>query len=365
MDYPISTIVGQFNVAGTLASVTQIPNGHINDTFVVALNEQKNKKAYLLQRINHFVFQNVQGLMNNILTVTHYLQETLIYAKKDPFRHGMTFLLTHSECPFYFEPTTQSYWRLSHYIDGIVFNKVEQVEDFHQCGIAFGQFQRMLDQFDASKLIETIPSFHNTQVRFDAFLKAIEKDQANRVDTVKTEIEFLIKNKEYASMIVDAISEGKVPLRVTHNDTKLNNVIFDKMTREAICVVDLDTIMPGSLLYDFGDAIRYGANTASEDELDLSKVDIDLTLFDAFTKGFIQEVGAVMSDGEIALLAVSPIVLTYELALRFLTDYLNGDTYFKIHHPQHNLDRTRVQIALVIAMEAKLKAMQAIVEQYV
>lgn len=362
MDYPISTIMSRFDVPGAFAAYSQIPNGHINDTFVVVMEDHLQKHHYLLQRMNHHVFKNVQGLMENICSVTRYLHHVLVSQGKDPRKHAMTFVSTKTQAPFYFEPSTQTYWRLSHYIEGVAFNRVEKKEDFYQCGLAFGQFQRMLDQYDASTLFETIPYFHHTPKRYEALLTAIQKDVADRVRYVEKEIAFLHEKKAYASLIVSALESKEIPVRVTHNDTKLNNVIFNETTREAVAVVDLDTIMPGSLLYDFGDAIRYGANTASEDEIDLNKVDIDLDLFQAFSEGFLHELGAFIYQKEIALLALSPIVLTYELAVRFLTDYLQGDTYFKVKSPTHNLERTRVQIALIQAMEKKLNQMQAIIK---
>jgi hypothetical protein len=257
------------------------------------------------------------------------------------------------------------FWRAYIFIDDATcYQIVEKPEHFYKSAKAFGKFQNQLSDFNADTLFEAIPNFHNTEKRFETFLKALDQDKFDRAQNVKPEIKFALERKADASILVNLLREHKLPLRVTHNDTKLNNVMIDNITGEGICVIDLDTVMPGLSLYDFGDSIRFGANPALEDEKDLSKVFMDLDLFELYSKGFLEEAGKSLTPTEIEYLSFSAKIMTLECGIRFLTDYLNGDTYFKIHREGHNLDRCRTQFKLVSDMEDKMDQMNDIVKKY-
>ena len=243
--------------------------------------------------------------------------------------------------------------------------QVESAEMFTKVGFAFGQFQRQLADFDASRLHESIPNFHNTEWRFENLKKAIEENKSGRAHLVEDEIKFALDRKDITSFVNKSIADGSLTLRVTHNDTKLNNIMMDKVTGEGICVIDLDTVMPGSVLADFGDSIRFGASSAAEDETDLDKVYCRLDMFEAFAKGFIEGLEGSLSESEIRALPMGALILTYETGIRFLSDYLDGDVYFRVAHPNHNLDRARNQFKLVADMEEKMDEMKAIVEKYI
>ena len=265
----------------------------------------------------------------------------------------------------YYETEQGDVFRMYIFIDNArSYQSIENPEMFYRVAKSFGRFQNLLKAFPAEKLYETIPNFHNTVDRFRLFKEAIEKDAVGRRAEVEKEISFLLEREKEASLVVDAIKNGEVPLRVTHNDTKLNNVLIDNETGEGICVIDLDTVMPGSMLYDYGDSIRFGASTAAEDETDLSKVTMSLELFEQYTKGYIEELKDSFTAKEIELLAFSAKLMTMECGMRFLTDHLNGDTYFRIHRKNHNLDRARTQLKLVADMETKMEAMNEIVLKY-
>jgi hypothetical protein len=235
---------------------------------------------------------------------------------------------------------------------------------FCKVGRAFGAFQRELSDFDASVLHEAIPNFHHTGKRFDAFLKAVNEDAAGRKAICEEEIRFILDREDKASFVVDRLRDGRLPLRVTHNDTKLNNIMMDRKTGEGLAVIDLDTVMPGSMLYDYGDAIRFGASSAPEDETDLSKIFLRMDMFEAFTEGFLKGLGGAATEEEILALPMGAYMLTFEQAMRFLTDYLNGDTYFKVRDARHNLERTRAQITLLQDIEARMDDMIAVVRKY-
>ena len=334
-------------------------NGHINDTYLVDGTPQT-----ILQRINTSIFKRPDQVMENIAAVTAHLRKKIIAAGGDPYRETLTLVPTVDGLPYYTAPDGSAY-RLYYFIQKAKsFDKAESPEMFAASAHAFGKFQRMLADFPAHTLHEVIPKFHDTGDRLRQFREALEKDAKGRAASVQPEIDFVLSHADCVTKVTDAIAEGTVPLRVTHNDTKLNNVMLDEVTHEGVCVIDLDTVMPGSLLYDFGDALRFGASTGAEDETDLSKIEFDLTYFEAFTKAFLEEVGADMTARERELLAFSAILLTLECGIRFLTDYLNGDTYFRIHREHHNLDRCRTQFKLVADMEKKLAQMNAIVAKY-
>ena len=288
-------------------------------------------------------------------------EEKIIKAGGDPLRETLNLIPT-NEGGYLHRSEDGNYWRGYLFIDGArTYQTVENKEHFYKAGKAFGNFQRLLSDYPVENLHETIPNFHNTKMRFDAFVDAVEKDVMNRAKDVKEEIEFALKRADDTPILVDLLEKGELPLRVTHNDTKFNNVMIDDKTGEGICVIDLDTVMPGLSLYDFGDSIRFGANPAAEDERDLSKVWMDLGLYEQFTRGYLETAGDSLTRTELEYMPFSAKLMTYECGIRFLTDHLNGDTYFRILRPGHNLDRTRTQFKLVADMEVKLDQMARII----
>lgn len=360
----INRISSCFSFNGEKIGDYIIDNGHINDTFVVEY-EQKDGTvlSYLLQRINVNVFKNPQELMSNILGVTDFLRDKIEKSGGDTSRECLTVIPTLDGKSYaFFED--YGYWRAYNFItDSYTANIIGSPEVFYNAARAFGRFQNMLAEYPIDTLFETIPNFHNTVSRFADFEKAVSDNLSGRLDSARAEADFILSRKEYSGKLLRLLEKGRLPLRVTHNDTKLNNVMFDRHSGEGVCVVDLDTVMPGLSLYDFGDSIRFGANTASEDEQDISKVSIDLTLFKSYVKGYLLEAGSSLTEAEINNLAFSSILMTYECGMRFLGDYINGDTYFKVSYPEHNLVRARTQIALVEDMERKFDEMKNIVNE--
>ncbi len=362
----IDEAIAQFALAGTLTEKSPYGNGHINDTFLLIYKlPEGEKKRYILQRMNHTIFKNPVQLMENVVNVTEYLRKSILAAGGNPDRETLNVVKT-KDGSIYYEDSAHNYWRVFLFIENTVcLEMVENAKDFYDSAAAFGNFQRMLANYPAQTLHETIPNFHNTPSRFLDFKRAVEKDVMGRAKLAEKEIAFALSREKEASALTDLLEKGELPLRVTHNDTKLNNILFDADTKKALCVIDLDTVMPGLSLYDYGDSIRFGANTGAEDEKDLSKISLDLSLFEAFTKGFIEGCGGSLTDKEIEMLPMGAKLMTYECGIRFLADFLEGDVYFKIHREGHNLDRARTQFKLVADMEAKWKEMTTIVEKYV
>lgn len=352
----LKTILENFAIE---TNIEPYGNGHINDTYLCDSNP-----GYILQRININVFHHPDEVMKNIAAVTKHLREKIIKNGGNPERETLNVVKTKTGQDFYMADS-ENYYRMYKYIDNTIgYDIVENPRQLYQAGVAFGKFQRMLDDFNADGLYETIVDFHNTPNRVKQLEAAIEKNYDNRAAKVQKELDAAFKYSKYASVITDAMAKGEVPSRVTHNDTKLNNVLFDKTSDEAICVIDLDTVMGGSLLYDFGDALRFGASSATEDETDLDKVYFDLAKFEEFAHGFLREVGSCLTHKEAELLPLSALILTYECGIRFLADHLNGDVYFKVHRENHNLDRARTQLKLVEDIETKLDKMADIVKKY-
>ena len=288
--------------------------------------------------------------MDNILKVTDYLRPIVKQENGDVNRECMTLIPTKNGDIYYVD--NHDCWRAYLFVrDTVVYQIIDSPAVFENTGEAFGKFIARLDGFDATTLCEVIPNFHNTLDRYNKFLNAVKVDKVARVKSAQKEIDFVNNRKNIVSAIVDALDNGEIPLRVTHNDTKINNVLIDKFTGKAICIIDLDTIMPGSLLYDFGDSIRSGCNTALEDEKDLSKVEFDITLYKAYCRGFLKGIGDKITRKEIDMLHLGAIIITLECGIRFLTDYLEGDGYFKTDYPEHNLVRCRTQFKLVERME--------------
>lgn len=353
----------RFAMEGIPGDPVPFGNGHINDTLCVSCKTEDGKeKRYILQRINQEVFKKPEQVMENIVKVTAFLRKKIRQAGGDPERETLNVVPT-LEGENCLRDENGSWWRMYHFIeDTICLEEVRTPEDFYNSAVAFGNFQRLLADFPAEQLHESIPDFHNTVQRFENFRRALEKDVCGRAAGVEREIRFFLDREADTHEICDALKEGRIPLRVTHNDTKLNNIMIDTDTGKGICVVDLDTVMPGSALYDFGDSIRFGASTAAEDEKDLSLVSCSLSLYETYARGYVRGCGGSLTDEEIRLLPVGARLMTLECGMRFLTDYLEGDVYFKIHRPEHNLDRARTQIRLVEDMEAKWDLLSAIGE---
>lgn len=356
-----NAVLSNFKLAGEIKSASPYGNGHINNTFLVVTESKEGKTIrYILQAVNKNVFSDAIGLMNNIEKVTTFLK----HEAED--NRGVMSLVNTEDGHFYHIDEDGTCWRVYDFIeDSICLEHPESTSDFYECAYAFGNFQRQLNDFPAETLNETIPNFHNTPKRYRDFLKAVEEDICGRAKNVQEEIDFVKSESEFYSVLYDNMEAGKLPLRVTHNDTKSNNVMLDAKTRKALCVIDLDTIMPGFSVTDFGDAIRFGANTAAEDEKDLSKVSLDIEMFDIYTKGFLAGCGGLLGEDEIMLLPEGAKMMTIECGMRFLTDYLQGDTYFKTAYADHNLVRCRTQLELVRDMNRHWNEMKAIVKKYI
>lgn len=356
----IDAVKKAFDFGAEIVSCEKYGSGHINDTFLVVCS---CGSRYILQRMNHMIFTDPEGLMENIESVTSFIKKKIEENGGNPKRETLNLVKT-KEGNVYYKDEIGSYWRAYFFIeDATSFDQVKDKEDFYQSAVSFGNFQNLLADFDASKLKETIPNFHNTPVRYETFIKAVEEDVCNRVASVQKEIEFFVNHKEDMSLCANKLETGELPLRVTHNDTKLNNIMIDNATGKGICVIDLDTVMPGLAIFDFGDSIRFGANTAAEDETDLSKVSLDLELFEAYVKGYLEGCNGSLTEAEIEMMPYGAKTMTMECGMRFLTDYLQGDYYFRISREGHNLDRCRTQIALVEDMERKWDKMQDIVSK--
>jgi len=356
MKYNFSEIRDKFCVEST---AEPYGNGHINDTYVL-----DGKPKFLLQRINTNVFKNPEELMENIFGVTEHLKKKITEAGGDPERETLTVVRTKDGESFY-RAKDGTCFRMYKFIDNAIsYDLVEDPMQLYHAAKAFGKFQKHLSDYPAETLHETIVKFHDTKDRFRQLKEAIENDKAGRLASVQKEVQFALEREKDAAVVLDAIEKGEVPVRVTHNDTKLNNVMLDNITGEGVCVVDLDTVMPGSLLYDFGDALRFAGSSGAEDETDLSKIWFNLENYEYFAKGFIEELNNELTEKEKELLPFSVKLMTYECGMRFLTDYLNGDVYFKIHRPDHNLERCHTQFKLVYDIEQKLDKMSEINSKY-
>ena len=361
----IDEAISQFRYEGVLIDERPYGSGHINDTYLLTFEiAEMGTIKVILQRMNKNIFTKPIELMENILNVTSYLRKKIIENGGDPDRETLNVIRTVDNMP-YFVDSEGEYWRSYKFItDATSYDQVESPEDFYQSAVAFGNFQRLLAEYPAETLHETIEGFHDTKARFQVFKKAVEDDVCGRAASVQKAIQFVLEHEHLANVFADLLEKKEIPLRVTHNDTKLNNIMIDNKTRKGICVIDLDTVMPGLAMNDFGDSIRFGASTATEDEQDLSKVSCDMELFDLYAKGFIEGCGGKLTEKEIDLMPTGAMVMTFECGMRFLTDYLQGDTYFKIHRENHNLDRCRTQFKLVKDMEAKWDTMREIIDKY-
>lgn len=352
----LRSILKIFKIDHELIGYNEVEMGHINNTYkVFAKTSDEKFKQYIVQKINTYVFTNPKAVMRNIDLITTHIRN-IDTNKALHFHH------TTDGKNYYIEGN--NFWRLYTYMDGTAFDNNIDEEIMYQCGRAFGQFQNQLSNFDASKLEEIIPDFHNTTKRYQALLESVAIDPLDRVENCKEEIKFIVESKDLALKLDSLKALGEIPLRPTHNDTKTNNVLLNSKTHEPLIVIDLDTVMPGLVMHDFGDAIRYGANTAAEDEKDLTKVKLSIPFYESFTKGFIGEVSSSLTKAEVDYMSLGPIAMTFELSTRFLKDYIDGDKYFKISYPEHNLVRAKCQIALLKDMIDHFKEMDNIVHKY-
>ena len=357
-------VIENFQFEGEYTEGIPYGSGHINDTFRVTFQHKGETKRYILQRMNNQIFLNPEELMENVVGVTSWLRKKIVENGGEPERETLNLVPAKDGKAFY-KDSEGEYWRVYLFIEGAkTYDLVENQEDFYQSAVAFGRFQGLLADYPAETLHETIQDFHNTVKSLDTFKKAVEADACGRAAQVQEEIQFVLDREALAHKLCDMQAEGKLPLRVTHNDTKLNNIMIDDETRKAICVIDLDTVMPGLSVNDFGDSIRFGASTGAEDEPDLSKVSCSMELFELYTKGFVEGCKGSLTEEELDMLPVGAMTMTYECGMRFLTDYLEGDHYFKIHREGHNLDRCRTQFKLVKDMEEKWNQMNEIVNKY-
>lgn len=342
-----------FAFRGNVTGCVRYGNGHINETYRVTTDTDER---YILQRLNPYIFHNPLDLIENVIAVTGYLAKSSV----EP-RDYMHFVPTADGKAYCYADADGAYWRASEFVKNSVCYEQATPEVFRASGVAFGTFQRRMSGFPTEKMHKLAPDFHNTVNRYRIFRETVQRNAANRADACAEEIRFILEREQDAHGIVDPLFAGKIPWRVTHNDTKLDNVLFDADTNAPLCVIDLDSVMPGSLLYDFGDSIRFGASTAVEDEPDLTKVRFVPELFKMYVDGFLEGVGDAITDEEIALMPMSARVITLEQALRFLADYLDGDVYYHTSRPNQNLDRARTQIKLVADMEQSFDQMCAIV----
>lgn len=349
----IEKAVYAFVLDGNPISCQVFGHGHINHTLKVMTD---TGAEYILQKINTYVFREPIRLMANVSAVTEYLRERV----EDP-RMALHFILT-TDGQYYHVDEQGQYWRMYDFVGGFCLDMPETHEDFYQSALAFGRFQSLLAEFPADTLFETIPEFHNTIDRYRQFRASVAEDSCGRLAGVQADVDFLLEREALGGTLQLMRESGELPLRVTHNDTKLNNVLLDRQTRKSLCVLDLDTVMPGLSLYDFGDSIRFGAATAEEDEKDLSKMSMDLHMFEIYTRGYL-EAAPTLTDREVQMLPMGALIMTLELATRFLKDYLDGDRYFKVAYSEHNLIRARTQMKLVADMQSKWEDMNRIVAE--
>lgn len=359
----IMKILPHFTIEGQITQAREYGSGHINTTYLVETALGKETKKYIFQKINTDIFKNVDQLMANVTNVTSYLTRQIQARGGNPNRETLQVIPTREGNSYYQDP--EGCYRMYHFItDATSFEAVEKPEDFYESAVAFGNFQADLADYPADTLYETIPDFHNTPKRYETFCQALQKDCCGRAALVQPEIAFVQEREKDMGILTAMLEQKQLPLRVTHNDTKLNNIMIDNRTRKGICIIDLDTVMPGLSLYDFGDSIRFGASTAAEDEPDLSKVSLSLPLYEQYVKGYLKGCRGSLTSQELRMLPVGAKLMTLECGMRFLTDYLSGDTYFKIHRENHNLDRCRTQFALVADMEQKWAEMEEIIKKY-
>lgn len=362
-EFDFQGIYEHFSINGDFVECVRYGEGHINDTFKLTVNDAGKEVRYILQRINNRLFTEVDKLMRNIELVTSFCRKSVEKRGGDPMRECLNVVPTKDGKSYYFDGV--NYFRVYVFIENATtYQIVRDPRDFYESAVAFGNFANLLAEFDASQLYEVLPNFHNTKVRFDNFMKAVEADAFGRKAEVEKEIGWVLDHKYLCGEIADRIESGEIPLRVTHNDTKLNNVMLDDATGKGLAVIDLDTVMPGSLCYDFGDSIRFGCNPVAEDEPDITKVNFRFDLYESYLKGYLSAVRESITEEERKMLPVGAVLMTYECGMRFLTDYLEGDVYFRTHRPKQNLDRAHTQFKLVDDMLSVMDRMSEAVKRY-
>ncbi len=360
MGVDLKDIFNSFTAEGTFLSGDSFGSGHIHDTFRI-ITAERECDDYIIQKLNNKIFRNIPELQTNIERVTVHLRNKLLKIPGSDIKRECLRLIPAKDGKSWIVDDQGHYWRMYIFISNHhSYNVVDSPDKACEGGKAIGRFQAMLSDMPGGPLFETIPWFHNIEKRLETFNKKIAEDPAGRVRSVRQEIDQFLSRAEDMKIILRLGDQGKIPLRITHNDTKFNNILLDENDK-ALCVIDLDTVMPGYVHYDFGDSIRTAANTASEDEKDLSKVHMDINRYRAYAQGYLSETGKTLNETEKEYLAFAPRLITYTIALRFLTDYIDGDNYFKIHHPQHNLQRARTQMKLVMSMEDQYEKMQEII----
>ena len=351
-------VISGFDFGGELEEVGIFGNGHINETYCAVFSTDTGKKKFILQKMNHQIFKDPVGLMENISGVTSWLKKKIQENGGDVERETLNIVNDREGSPYLVDKEGE-YWRAYLFIEGATcFDQVENDEDFYQSALAFGNFQRLLSDYPAETLHETIPDFHNTPKRLEALRQAIRRDPVGRERRVRREIDFIMKRADETERLLRLQAEGAIPERITHNDTKVNNILIDDLTGDGICVIDLDTVMPGLSLYDFGDMVRAGTSPAEEDEVDLAKVGMRFEMYEALYRGFLSSAGSFLTEAERENLPFSGKLITFEIAIRFLTDYLEGDVYFKVKRPEHNLERCRNQLRMVESIEEQSKRMK-------
>ena len=362
MKHDIEAVCSHFRVDGKFVEGASYGSGHINDTYAVVFEQNGNRFRRILQRINHDIFKNPVQLMENLERVVNHLRLKLEAEGADDIERRVLSLIPTQDGGSLYVDDAGNYWRMYIFIEGAsTYDELENSNQAYEAAKAFGLFQKQLADLPGEPLIETIPGFHDTRSRFEAFRKAVEEDTCGRAAEIKAEIDFAFAREDIVDRVLDMLKDGTIPLVTTHSDTKLNNVMLDDESGEGICVIDLDTVMPGSCLYDFGDMVRTAARPCPEDETDLTKVEAQLDMFEAITRGFLASAGDSLVQAEKDHLGFSARLITFEIGLRFLTDYLQGDVYFKTHREGHNLDRARVQLKMVESFEANMDAMNEIV----
>jgi len=358
-EHDLKEVFANFEIEGEYVRHHFIKVGHINETYLLESSRGGTPERFIFQKINHFVFRNPDLLMANFEKITRHLRSKLEKIPgRDPERETLNLANSRAGHCFYRSPEG-NYWRAYRFVgDTHIINIARQPEQALEAGRAFGRFQKLLADLPAASLHETIPFFHHTPRRFARFREVLEKNPHARAEAARDAVEFALGRESMTSVVTDALEKGNLPLRITHNDTKINNILFDDASGKAICIIDLDTTMPGSALYDFGDMVRTTTSFAAEDETDLSKVMIEMDMFRALADGYIEEAAGFLTEKELDLLVFSGRLITFTIGLRFLTDHLEGDVYFRIHRPGQNLDRARAQFALVRSMEENAEEME-------
>jgi Ser/Thr protein kinase RdoA (MazF antagonist) len=360
----LQEISRQFQIYGEILHAETCKIGHINETYSATYDQGGTRVRYIHQKINRSVFKNPAGVMENVMRVTAHLRQKLQALQvRDITRRCLTIVPTREGQSFYCDSAGEC-WRTFVFIEGVqTFESVQSPRQAFEAGKAFGFFQNLLVDLPGGRLADTIPHFHHTRKRFQALQQAVSKDHSNRALSAKAEIDFALRHEPIVDVLLNALAGKKIPERITHNDTKFNNVMLDTVTGEAMCVVDLDTVMPGCVLYDFGDMVRTTTSPTLEDELDLAKVRVQMAMFKKLAEGFLSTAAAFLTKAEKAHIAFAGKLITFTIGLRFLTDHLAGDTYFRIHRPDHNLDRCRTQFKLVESIEHQEEAMQSFVDK--